>query len=183
MAALRRSANAGFISGLEEMRPYRLPQTGSARIPGVLETGPSMCIEAAAGHGPRTTGIAPFPFRQVFWLSDQPDPRAFPPPRGGSGILRGPSPTTAAGPQRLLTVFPLSRLLPDRKGLCHLHSSAWLAAGKRNAKSKLCLGYAAPSRGHATGAHFSGHGLQPCESVAEPKRSRILDVPGTLDRL
>ena len=48
--------------------------------------------------------------QQVFWLSDRPVCRAFPPEFPGSGrplraALRHPSPITAAGPPRNCTVF------------------------------------------------------------------------------
>jgi hypothetical protein len=43
------------------------------------------------------------PIRYVFWLSDRPVCRAF--PACASGLLRQPSPITAAGPPRIHTGF------------------------------------------------------------------------------
>lgn len=45
--------------------------------------------------------------RQVFWLSDRPTRRAFPPIKAVAHV-RLSSPITAAGPRRICTVFPLA---------------------------------------------------------------------------
>ena len=43
---------------------------------------------------------------QVFWLPGHPVRRAFPDPVGSSGIVRRPSPVTAARPRGIHTLFP-----------------------------------------------------------------------------